>query len=58
MTVTFIIPIFGILWGALFLHEPVSLVMLEGCAIVLVGTALATGIVRRIPGLGPRRGRA
>jgi drug/metabolite transporter (DMT)-like permease len=58
MTVTFIIPVFGILWGALFLHEPVSLVMLEGCAIVLVGTALATGIVRRIPGLGPRRGRA
>ncbi|MEA3120192.1 MAG: hypothetical protein QOI13_3462 [Paraburkholderia sp.] len=58
MTVTFIIPVFGILWGALFLQEPVSLVMLEGCAIVLVGTALATGIVRRIPGLGPRRGQA
>jgi drug/metabolite transporter (DMT)-like permease len=58
MTVTFIIPAFGILWGALFLHEPVSLVMLEGCAIVLAGTALATGIVRRIPGLGPRRGEA
>jgi drug/metabolite transporter (DMT)-like permease len=58
MTVTFIIPVFGILWGALFLHEPVSLVMLEGCAIVLVGTALATGIVRRIPGLGPRRRQA
>jgi drug/metabolite transporter (DMT)-like permease len=58
MTVTFIIPVFGILWGALFLHEAVSLVMLEGCAIVLVGTALATGIVRRIPGLGPRRGQA
>jgi drug/metabolite transporter (DMT)-like permease len=55
MTVTFIIPIFGILWGALFLHEPVSLVMLEGCTIVLVGTAFATGIVRRIPGLGPHR---
>jgi drug/metabolite transporter (DMT)-like permease len=58
MTVTFIIPVFGILWGALFLHEPVSLVMLEGCAIVLVGTALATGIVRRIPGLGTRRRQA
>jgi drug/metabolite transporter (DMT)-like permease len=58
MTVTFIIPVFGILWGMLFLNETVSLVMLEGCAIVLVGTALATGVVKRIPGLGPRPGQA
>jgi drug/metabolite transporter (DMT)-like permease len=54
MTVTFVIPVFGILWGVLFLHERVSLVMLEGCAIVLAGTALATGVIKRIPGLGPR----
>lgn len=52
MTVTFIIPVFGILWGAAFLHEEVSLAMLAGCAIVLVGTALATGAVKRIPGFG------
>src|SRR5690606_5932049 len=24
MTVTFLVPIFGILWGAVFLHEPLS----------------------------------
>ncbi|SAK49199.1 multidrug DMT transporter permease [Caballeronia hypogeia] len=55
MTVTFVIPLFGILWGALFLGERVSLVMLAGCAIVLAGTALATGFVRRVPFLGRRK---
>ncbi|WP_248321800.1 MULTISPECIES: DMT family transporter [unclassified Caballeronia] len=49
MTVTFVIPLFGILWGALFLDEHVSLVMMEGCAVVLAGTALATGLVKRMP---------
>ncbi|KVG62053.1 DMT family transporter [Burkholderia pseudomultivorans] len=58
ITVTFVIPVFGLLWGALFLGEHVSFAMIEGCAIVLVGTALATGVIRRIPGLGPRGGEA
>jgi drug/metabolite transporter (DMT)-like permease len=55
ITVTFIIPIFGILWGALFLGERVSVGMLEGCAVILVGTALATGVIKKIPGFGGRR---
>jgi drug/metabolite transporter (DMT)-like permease len=55
ITVTFVIPIFGILWGALFLGETVSLGMLEGCGVILVGTALATGVIKRIPWTGPRR---
>jgi len=55
ITVTFVIPIFGILWGALFLGERVSLGMIEGCAVILVGTALATGVIKRIPGFGGRR---
>lgn len=58
MTVTFVIPVFGILWGALFLHEQVSAVMIEGCAIVLVGTALATGVIKRIPGFATGAGKA
>jgi drug/metabolite transporter (DMT)-like permease len=53
MTVTFVIPIFGILWGALFLREQVSATMIAGCAVVLIGTALATGIVKGLP--GPKR---
>lgn len=45
VTVTFLIPVFGILWGALFLGEKVSPALLASCAIVLVGTALAMGLV-------------
>jgi drug/metabolite transporter (DMT)-like permease len=50
-----VIPIFGILWGALFLNEGVSPGMLEGCGVILVGTALATGAIKRLPWIGTRR---
>lgn len=43
LTVTFLIPLFGILWGHLFLHEVISAGMMIGAGIVLLGTALATG---------------
>jgi drug/metabolite transporter (DMT)-like permease len=42
-SVTFLIPLFGLIWGALFLGEKVTPAMLAGCAIVLLGTALASG---------------
>jgi drug/metabolite transporter (DMT)-like permease len=42
-SVTLLIPIFGVIWGALFLQEQVTATMLLGCLIVLLGTALATG---------------
>ena len=45
LTVTFLNPMFGILWGALFLHEVIGWHTLLGSAIVLVGTALVTGFV-------------
>jgi drug/metabolite transporter (DMT)-like permease len=45
VSVTFLIPLFAILWGALFLQEAVTAQMLAGCAIVLVGIALALGLV-------------
>ena len=45
ITVTFLVPLFGILWGLLFLHEPVSPRMLGATAIVLLGTLLATGFI-------------
>lgn len=38
LTVTYLIPIFGVLWGAVFLGESVSLSMLAGAALVLLGT--------------------
>jgi drug/metabolite transporter (DMT)-like permease len=45
ISVTFLIPVFGLLWGALFLGESLTGATLLGCAVVLVGTALATGAV-------------
>ncbi|MEO6145848.1 MAG: DMT family transporter, partial [Sulfuriferula sp.] len=43
LTVTFLIPVFGILWGRLFLHEVITLGMVVGSFIVIVGTVLVTG---------------
>ena len=40
MTVTFLIPPFGMLWGALFLGEAITWPMVAGCLLVLGGTAL------------------
>jgi drug/metabolite transporter (DMT)-like permease len=38
LTVTYLIPVFGVSWGALFLGEAVSLAMLAGGALVILGT--------------------
>ena len=51
LTVTFLNPLFGILWGVLFLGEVIGWYTVAGSAIVLVGTALVTGFT-------PRWGRA
>lgn len=46
VSVTFLIPAFAVLWGALFLDELIDATVLLGCAVILVGTALTTGLVR------------
>jgi drug/metabolite transporter (DMT)-like permease len=45
-SVTFLVPIFGMIWGALFLGESVTPLMLGGCAVILFGAALITGRIR------------
>lgn len=45
LTVTFLIPVFGVLWGGVFLDEAISASMLAGGLIVLLGTALANGLI-------------
>ncbi len=45
-TVTFLIPVFAIGWGAALLDEAVTAPMLAGGAVVLLGTALTLGILR------------
>ena len=46
VSVTFLIPAFAMLWGWMFLGEMPTVTMLIGCAVVLLGTALATGVIR------------
>ena len=50
IAVTFLIPLFAVLWGWLFLAEALTLSMVFGCAAILLGTGLATGLLR-----GPTR---
>jgi len=45
IAVTFLVPMFGMLWGMLFLGEAVTAAMIAGCAVILLGTALATGLL-------------
>lgn len=46
LTVTFLVPVFGVLYGALILGETIEPRVLVAAAIVLVGTALALGALR------------
>ena len=46
ITVTFLNPAFAVVWGWLFLDERVTLAMIVGCAVIVLGTALATGVLR------------
>ena len=47
----FMIPLFGVTWGGLFLGEPVTAGMLPGCVLVLLAMALITGFnpFRNVP---------
>jgi len=46
ITVTLLIPIFGMVWGVAFLGEPVTAGRIAGCAIILAGCSLILGLVR------------
>jgi drug/metabolite transporter (DMT)-like permease len=43
LSVTFLIPVFGILWGYLILDEPIGFNTIIGTILVLSGTMLVTG---------------
>lgn len=49
IAVTFLIPVFGVVWGWFFLAENVTLAMGLGCVVIVIGTALASGAVRLPP---------
>lgn len=47
VTVTYLVPIAAMVFGAIFLGEAVTLQMLSGCGFILLGTGLATGLFFR-----------
>lgn len=55
ISVTFLIPVFAVIWGGLFLHEAVGLVMALSCGVILLGTGLATGVLKPPGRLKPRQ---
>ena len=49
MMVTYLIPVFGVLFGNLFLNEQITANMFYGAALILIGVALTTGVLRKKP---------
>jgi drug/metabolite transporter (DMT)-like permease len=47
-TISFLIPAFGMFWGAAVLSEAVTAQMVLGCLVILAGTALTTGILGEV----------
>ena len=46
VAVSYLVPVAGTLWGVLFLSEPVTASQLLGGAVILLGVALGSGILR------------
>jgi drug/metabolite transporter (DMT)-like permease len=61
LTVTFLIPIFAMIWGVLFLHEKITASMVGGCILILLGISLVLNLLkfpaktqpRSSPGISP-----
>ena len=47
ITVAYLIPAFAVIWGTLILDETVTTLMIVGCLIIFLGTALVTGVFPR-----------
>jgi drug/metabolite transporter (DMT)-like permease len=44
ITVTFLVPVFSVLWGDVFLNEHPTLQMMLGGIVIVIGTSLAVGL--------------
>ncbi len=47
ITVAYLVPVFGVMWGIVFLDEHLSPGMWVGAGLVILGVALTTGILNR-----------
>jgi drug/metabolite transporter (DMT)-like permease len=52
VAVTYLIPLFAVLWGGVFLGERVTAPIVLGCAVIFLGTALTTGVLAPRPARG------
>ena len=50
VAVTYLIPIFAVAWGGIFLGERLTLPLIAGCAVIFTGTAMATAMLPRRSG--------
>jgi drug/metabolite transporter (DMT)-like permease len=41
LTVAYLVPIFAMIWGAIFLKEAITAAMILSCGLILMGTAIA-----------------
>ncbi len=48
LTITYIIPLFALLWGAVILKEPITSSTLLGCGLVLLGTGIANDLFTKV----------
>ena len=48
LTVTYLVPVFSVLWGAVFLQEAITVAMVVGCCLILLGTAIANGLIGKL----------
>lgn len=46
LTVAYLVPVFAVLWGALFLNETITAAMISGCGLILLGTATANRTIK------------
>lgn len=46
VSVTFLVPVFGVLWGVWFLDEMLTMRIVTGALVILIGTALSLGLIR------------
>jgi drug/metabolite transporter (DMT)-like permease len=47
LTVTFLMPVFGMIWGATILDERITASMIGGVGLIILGTVLVLGVFRR-----------
>lgn len=46
LTVAYLIPLFAIIFGVIFLGEPLTISMIIGCGLILLGTAIANNLLQ------------